>query len=226
LIAVLCGLLIACGPAAVETGIHPSGSQPPADARRGERGSTAAVGGAQTPVAEVAPPDVETAAAITALCAQRFPERDVRAVAMIFVLPDCPIANSYAAEYTRLSKSYAERGVLLVIVHVDPDLSEERMRAHAADFRIECPVVADSEHVWVRRAGATRTPEAAVFDLDGRLLYRGRIDDRYAGVGKRRNEATTHDLRDALDAIVNGKPVPNPRTEAVGCPVPDLSQGE
>jgi len=52
------------------------------------------------------------------------------------------------------------------------------------------------------------------------LVYRGRIDDQFAGLGKRRTVVTSHDLRDALEATLVGKPVPQPRTEAVGCPIP------
>ena len=52
---------------------------------------------------------------------------------------------------------------------------------------------------------------------DGTVLYRGRIDDLYIALGKRRDHVTAHDLRDALDEIVGGRPVGNPRTQAVGC---------
>lgn len=83
-------------------------------------------------------------------------------------------------------------------------------------------MLVDAEHKLVSAAGITRTPEVAVFTPDGKLAYRGRIDDRYAGFGKKRPEPTQRDLRDALTAIIAGKKVPTPRTEAVGCSVPDL----
>jgi len=52
---------------------------------------------------------------------------------------------------------------------------------------------------------------------DGKTLYQGRINDLYLGPTKRQREVKTHDLRDALTAIREGKPVANPRTEAMGC---------
>jgi len=163
------------------------------------------------------------AAALRELVQQFSRPNQSRAVAMIFVLPDCPIANSYAAEYSRLSSDYASRGVPLIVVYVDPDLTSAQMAEHAQQYLLKCPVLLDSQLTWADRAGATKTPEAAVFDLHGGLLYRGRIDDRYVAVGKSRTIATTHDLRTALDAILAGKPVAQRFTEAVGCHIPALA---
>jgi hypothetical protein len=58
------------------------------------------------------------------------------------------------------------------------------------------------------------------------LVYLGRIDNRYVGFGKRREQVTAHDLRDALEAVLAGRPVPRRRTEAVGCDIPDIPTGE
>ena len=65
----------------------------------------------------------------------------------------------------------------------------------------------DPQHRLVKLAKATVTPEAVVFGKNGEVLYRGRIDDQYAALGKKRAAATRHDLFDALDAITAGKPV-------------------
>ena len=150
---------------------------------------------------------------------------DLRAVALIFVLPDCPIANSYAAEYSRLNTEFSSRGIPLVVVYVDPELSTAQMHEHARQYLLNCPVLLDPRQVWVDRAGATKTPEAAVFGLDGKLLYRGRIDDRYVGVGKSRTAATSHDLRNAFESILAGQPVAQRITEAIGCHIPDRHEG-
>lgn len=148
---------------------------------------------------------------------------EIRAVAMIFVLPDCPIANSYAPEYSRLNAEFLPQGIPVVVVYVDPELTAVKMGEHARQYLIKGPVVLDSLLSWGNRAGATKTPEAVVFSLDGSLIYRGRIDDRYVKVGKSRTVATSHDLRNALEAVVAGKPVTNRFTEAVGCHIPGLA---
>ena len=91
---------------------------------------------------------------------------------------------------------------------------------------MKSPVVLDPRHEWVKRAAATTTPEAAVFTRNGELAYSGRINDLYAALGKRRPQPTQHDLKAALDAILAGKPVAVPRTEPVGCPIPELTTGD
>ena len=63
------------------------------------------------------------------------------------------------------------------------------------------------------------TPEAAVFDAAGRLAYHGRIDDRYVDFGVDRPAPTTHDLADAVTAVLAGAPCRAPVVPAVGCAI-------
>ena len=145
---------------------------------------------------------------------------EVKASVFVFTLTDCPICNAYAPELNRLYDEFFKRGVNMVMVPVDTDITFERFIAHREKYDIRMPFVLDPNGDWIERAGATTAPEAALFSPSGELLYRGRIDDQYAGLGKRRTVVTSHDLRDALEAILAGKPVREPRTEAVGCPIP------
>jgi hypothetical protein len=79
------------------------------------------------------------------------------------------------------------------------------------------PVLLDPQHRLVQRLKATVTPEAVVVGKKGELLYRGRIDDGYVALGKKRAAVTEHDLDAALEAIAAGKPVKKTETKAVGC---------
>ena len=60
---------------------------------------------------------------------------------------------------------------------------------------------------------------AAVLSPAGQLLYLGRIDNRLEGFGKRRVQVTEFNLRNTLDAVLAGKPVPQARTKALGCAI-------
>jgi hypothetical protein len=82
----------------------------------------------------------------------------------------------------------------------------------------------DPRHDLVKAAGATMTPEAAVFDPHGRLLYHGRIDDRYLRLGLERPAATRHDLDEALTDIVAGRAPRQTDAPAVGCFIGDAVQ--
>ena len=155
-----------------------------------------------------------------------FEKPGTKAVALIFVLPDCPIANAYLPAINRLHAEFASQGVALIVVQADPATTAERARAHAKEYGIAAPVILDAEHAWVRRARATRTPEAVVFSPAGEILYRGRIDDQYVGLGQKRPQATTYDLQDALAVIVRGQNVPQRETPAVGCYIPPLPKGK
>ena len=75
----------------------------------------------------------------------------------------------------------------------------------------------------VKFVGATVTPEVAVV-AGGRVVYRGRIDDRYVDLGRERPAPTRRDLFEALTAIVARKPVARAKTQAVGCYISDLAR--
>jgi hypothetical protein len=145
-----------------------------------------------------------------------------KASVLVFLTPDCPIANSYAPEINALVKENTDRPLRFYAVYVDPDLSPAAARKHAAEYGYRCPVLLDPRHQLVAATGVTTTPEVAVVTADGRIAYRGRIDDRYPQLGVHRQAPTQRDLRSALAAVLADRPVPTPRTPAVGCAIPDL----
>jgi hypothetical protein len=145
------------------------------------------------------------------------------ALALIFILPDCPIANSFLPEINRLHETFSPQGVHFLLVHADSDVSAEKAKEHAREYEIQPPVILDPHHDWVKKASVTISPEAVVFSPQGQIVYRGRINDQYVGLGKRRGTVTFHDLKDALSAILTDQPIAQPKTEAIGCPIPTIS---
>jgi len=148
--------------------------------------------------------------------------RGAKAVVLFFLTTDCPIANYYASEINAIARDHSAKGVRCYAVHVDPELTPAEARKHAETYGLSCPVLIDAKHRLVKATGATVTPEAAVLTPDGKLAYRGRIDDTYADLGKRRVAPNRRDLREALAAVLQGRPVKQARTTALGCPIPDL----
>jgi len=144
------------------------------------------------------------------------------AAVLFFVLQDCPICNSYAPQIEQLHSEFAPRGVSFYLVHVDSTLSQSAAIKHARDFGYTIPVLIDRQHDLVKRLSVDVVPTAVVIGADGAPQYKGRIDDLYAGIGKPRTLVTTHDLLDALVAVLEGKPVERSQTSSVGCAVPDL----
>lgn len=146
-----------------------------------------------------------------------------RAGVEFFVTHDCPVSNYYSHEIRRICEDFGKQGVACHLVYVDPTISAEQVRKHAAEFgHGDYPKILDLQHALVKATGAEVTPEAVVIRPDSSIAYRGRIDNFYADYGKPRRMVTEHDLRDAIEAVVAGKPVAKPETKPVGCYIPDL----
>ena len=143
--------------------------------------------------------------------------RGAPAVVLVFVATDCPISNGYAPELQRIMAAHRTDGLRFYLVY--GDATAAAVKVHEAAYGYACPALLDADHALMNRLGATVTPEVAIVGEGGRLLYRGRIDDRYVDFGRQRPAATTHDLRAALAAVVAGRPVVPASTRAVGCPI-------
>ena len=143
-------------------------------------------------------------------------------VVLVFVQADCPLSNRYAPELQRLHAAFSARGVAFWLVYPDATETPDAVRRHLADYGYRMDALRDPAHALVRRSGVRVTPEAAVFAPGGRLVYRGRIDDRVVELGRVRPEASAHDLEDALEAALAGRPVRQAEVRAVGCFIADL----
>jgi thiol-disulfide isomerase/thioredoxin len=147
-----------------------------------------------------------------------------RATVLLFVGPDCPISNRYAPEIRRLAESYGNDEILFYLIYVDPNLDSKSIQQHLRAFSYDLPALRDPQHTLVERAEALTTPQAALFDRAGALVYSGRIDDRYIDFGKQRPAARTHDLEAALQAVLAGRAPSVSRTRSVGCYIADLKE--
>lgn len=141
-----------------------------------------------------------------------------KAVTLFFVSPYCPTANTFVKEMNQIAADYDSQ-ISFYFIHSDTDLKITDVLQHTELNGIKAPALMDKEQRLAKLTQAHITPEAVVLAPDGKTLYQGRIDDLYLGPTKRQRKATTKDLRDALDAITSGKPVAQPRTEAVGCKI-------
>lgn len=142
--------------------------------------------------------------------------RDAKAHVVIFMGLECPIANGYAPEIEALTREYAPRGVRVFLVWVDRDATAEQVSAHTKEFSLSAPSLLDREHALVNALDARVTPECVVLDARG-VAYRGRIDDQYVALGKKRNVVRSRDLREALELVLTGKRTAASHTTPIGC---------
>ena len=138
-----------------------------------------------------------------------------KAVAVVFVATKCPVSNAYNTRMAALGKEYAAKGIPLVGINSNKTEPATEVKEHAEKHGFTFPVLKDDGNKIADAYGATHTPEVFVLDPKGNLLYHGRIDenqDNPRGV-------KSPDLRNALDAVLSGRPVPAAETKAFGCTI-------
>ncbi len=145
-----------------------------------------------------------------------------KAIVVFFTTTDCPLSNNEVPEMNRTRHDYEARGVAFYAVQADTTIADADVLSHTKDYQFSFPVLFDPHQILVKMTGATTIPSAAVLTPDGTLLYLGRIDNRVEDFNIRRQEPTRFDVREALDAALEGKPVPHPRTSAFGCAIPPV----
>lgn len=145
---------------------------------------------------------------------------DKKALVVIFSCNHCPYVKAYEDRIIAIQKDYGPRGAQVVAVNANdaenyPDDSFENMVRHAGEKNFNFLYLRDETQSTAKAYQATHTPHIYLFNEKRELAYTGKIDDNWQdpkSVKKRY-------LRDALDAILAGKPVPEPETFAIGCTI-------
>lgn len=140
---------------------------------------------------------------------------------LVFLRTDCPVSNRYAPLIQRISAQYQDQSQFYLVF---PDKAESAaaIRKYLGEFSYTLPALRDPDHALVRLAHAQITPEVAVFDKAGALIYHGRLDNLYEDFTRVRPAATTHELEDAIQAALKGKRPAITETNAIGCYISDL----
>jgi thiol-disulfide isomerase/thioredoxin len=146
---------------------------------------------------------------------------------LVFTCNHCPTAQLYETRIKQLAADYKDRGVALVAIeannpkavqldelgYTDVSDSFEEMKIRAKFRGFDYPYLYDGETQSVSRAyGPTATPHVFIFDTDRKLRYEGRVDNN-----PREPLVTRKDAREAIDALLAGKPVTVAKTPSVGC---------
>lgn len=145
---------------------------------------------------------------------------DKKAVVVVFTCNHCPTAVQYEDRLIQLQKDYSDKGVQLVAINPNEDEghptdSYEHMIRRAEQKGFSFPYLRDDTQGVARAYGAVRTPHVFLLDTERKVVYEGRIDDSPDDA----NAAGRHDLREALDEMLAGKPLSVPSTESIGCTV-------
>src|SRR5262249_16727449 len=137
---------------------------------------------------------------------------------VVFISFDCPMSNSYAKPLADLAKDYAAKGVNFVGL-CPCALTPEGVAKHAKESQSGFPVVKDEKLAASDALGAKVTPSVFVLDGKNDVRYSGLIDDGYVKRLVPNKKVSEYYLKNALDAVLAGKPVAVTKTDAIGCPI-------
>lgn len=137
-----------------------------------------------------------------------------KAIVLMFISTQCPVSNDYNARMAALSNDYSGKGVTFLGINSNKAEDVAEIKEHAAKNGFKFTILKDKGNVVADQLAASFTPEIYVLSPDLKLLYHGRIDDK-----RRVDEVTTSDLKNALEAILAGKPVSVAKTKAFGCTI-------
>lgn len=150
---------------------------------------------------------------------------DKKAIVLVFLGTDCPLARQYAIRLTDMEKKLAPKGVAFFGVDANRQDTVAKITGFVRDLDISFPILRDPGNKLADALGATRNPEAFVLDGERRVRYQGRIDDQYAP-GVARPKASRQDLSEAIGQVLEGKPVTVAKTEAAGCRISRVAKRE
>jgi peroxiredoxin len=139
---------------------------------------------------------------------------------VVFTSNACPYAKAWEKRLVALGNQHSDLGLGVVFINSNdpkqnPLESIESMTRRVEEAGHRFAYASDASGTVARAFGAARTPEAFLFDAQGRLAYHGTVDDN----AQDETQVTAYWLKDALAAVAGGQPIPVAETKALGCAI-------
>lgn len=146
--------------------------------------------------------------------------QDKNVLAVLFTCNHCPYVQAYEQRLIAIQSDFLSRSVSLLAINSNetknhPEDSFPNMVTRAKKEGFNFPYLRDETQEVADAYGAHYTPEVFLFDKERKLRFTGRIDDNWRDADK----AQSHDLRDAIEALLAGKEIKNQETHATGCTI-------
>lgn len=142
---------------------------------------------------------------------------------VMFSCNTCPVVRAYQSRTMEVCNYAQEKQIGLILLNSNEATRDEGdsfndMKDYAGDQGYNWPYVLDNGSVMANAFGASRTPECYLFNGEGKLVYRGAIDDNQNGP----DEVTRKHLKIAMDEMLAGKNISIKTTRSVGCSIKRL----
>ncbi|AKJ65480.1 thioredoxin family protein [Kiritimatiella glycovorans] len=145
--------------------------------------------------------------------------RDCEALLVMFICRHCPFVKHVEGGLARIAKEYRPEGLGAVAISANdpgthPDDRPESLKEQAEEQGFDFPYLFDETQETAKAYRAACTPDLYLFDAGRKLVYRGQLDDSRPGSGR---PVTGSDLREAVDAVLEGREVPSNQRPSTGC---------
>jgi len=145
--------------------------------------------------------------------------RGEKATVVMFICNHCPYVVHVREELVNLGNEYISKGIGFVAISSNdaqnyPQDGPEKMKELALEIGMPFPYLFDEDQEVAKAYHAACTPDLAVFDQELKCVYRGQLDGSRPGNNV---PVTGKDMRNALDAILSGSPIPTEQMPSVGC---------
>lgn len=139
---------------------------------------------------------------------------------VVFTCNHCPWVKAWEKRVAEIGNGAVKRGLGVIAVNPNdpatyPEDAFAVMQRRAKSLKLQFPYAVDATSDVARAFGATRTPEAFLFDAASKLVYHGTVDDN----AREPKKVKEHWLRDAVEAVIAGRAVPVAETKAFGCTI-------
>jgi peroxiredoxin len=164
-------------------------------------------------------PDFALPDAVTGKTVSRDEFRGKKALLVMFICTHCPYVKHVNEGLAALGKDYASKPIGIVAIssndiETHPADSPAGLKRQAETFGFQFPYLYDESQDVAHAYKAACTPDFFLFDGDFKLLYRGQFDSSRPGNGV---PVTGEDLREAMDLVLAGKPIPADQRASIGC---------
>ncbi|MCY2966385.1 MAG: redoxin domain-containing protein [Planctomycetota bacterium] len=143
---------------------------------------------------------------------------DAKARVVVFIGTECEISNSYAPDLIALQERFRDRGVQFLAINSLLTNTPAKIAQHAVDYKLNFPVLVDTQQVVADLFEAKRIPTAYLLDYRNTVRYVGRIDDRVT-FERKAAQAEQTDLVTAIEELLAGTTVTKPHTQVDGCKI-------
>ena len=164
-------------------------------------------------------PDFQLRDVVTAKQVSRADIAGPKGALVMFICRHCPFVKHVQEELAKIGRDYAGRGVGIVAISSNdvashPEDSPTKLAYQAQELQFNFPYLFDESQDVARAYDAQCTPDFFLYDAQGKLVYRGQLDDSRPGGDI---PVTGRDLRTALDALIAGRPISSEQRASLGC---------